>query len=91
MGIWIRSQSGFGLLEVNKLDVMDDEPNYFIRSEGNILGSYSTGNEAMVVLNRMQNYIEAIEYYNKCAGKNRDMPYPDFVFQMPPAGFFKEE
>lgn len=55
-----------------------------------ILGAYPTGAETMQVLREIQNYIEAVDYY-KWVGKDRDMPCPPSVFQMPEAGFSQPE
>ena len=84
MSIWVRSQSGFGLVEVNKLDVMSDEPNFFIRTYGNILGSYLTEDEAVKVLDLIEQRIMCID---DC---RRNRQWVDIIFKMPPAGFSKE-
>ena len=57
--------------------------------DGFKIGGYSTTEEAVKALDTIEQQIEAIEYYER-VGKDRHMPCPPFVFQMPEAGFSKE-
>ncbi len=92
MGIWIRSQCKKWLVSANELWIIGIEIRATHQANGDgyfIMGAYLSDVEAMQVLNDLQQQIEALGYY-KCVGKDRDMPCPEFVFQMPEAGFSAE-
>ena len=80
MGIWIRSQGGKKLVNVNEL-WRDTKSIYGCHNTtddaGFILGTYADGSEANRVLDMIQGFIEGPTEYPK-------------VFQMPPAGFLEE-
>lgn len=94
--MWIRSQKGMALANVNEIWMgLRNCPDYYIYGNHNTfevsgiaLGVY-TEKEAMEVMNMLQRQIEAIEYF-KARNPRTDMPCPDFVFQMPEAGFSEE-
>lgn len=80
MGIWIRSQGGKKLVNVNEL-WRDTKSIYGCHNTsedaGFILGTYFSVPEAMQALDMIQGFIEGPTEYPK-------------VFQMPPAGFLEE-
>ena len=89
MGVWIRSQCKKWLINANKLWIVGTEIRATHQANGDgyfVMGAYPTEAEAMEVMDILDNQIEALEDY-KCIGKDRGMPCPPFVFQMPPAGF----
>jgi len=91
MSIWFRGQDKSILYHADNIWVEGNGIN--IETVGASifrLGEYNSRTEAMQVLNMIQNQIETIEYF-KFTGKDRDMPCPPFVFEMPPAGFSGEE
>lgn len=87
MGIWIRSQGGKKLVNVNEL-WRDTKSIYGCHNTsedaGFILGSYFSVPEAIAVMDMMQRHIGEVEY-----GRYRGNVI-DPVFQMPPAGFNEE-
>jgi hypothetical protein len=90
--MWIRSQCKKWLINANELWIVGEEIRATHQANGDgyfVMGEYPTEAEALQVLDEIRQRIEALEYY-KCVGKDRDMPCPPFVFQMPPAGFSKE-
>ena len=99
--MWIRSQEGKRLVRCEALTVWGPRANTglfevsgYIGPEpdegGFLLGEYPTEAEALKVLDYIHHQIEALEYYRHY-GKDSGMSCPDFVFQMPEAGFSEEE
>lgn len=90
MGIWIRSQDGKKLVNVNEL-WRDTKSIYGCHNTtddaGFILGTYADGSEAIQVLDMIQTHIVKIDDYHR-TGCYED--WVDPVFQMPPAGFLEE-
>jgi hypothetical protein len=91
--MWIRSQDRKTLLYCTAIGTVEGDLRIWADSveakETYIIGEYPTETETLQVIEAINQHIEALEYY-KCVGKDRDMPCPPFVFQMPPAGFSKE-
>ncbi len=87
MGIWIRSQGGKKLVNVNEL-WRDTKSIYGCHNTsedaGFILGTYADGSEAHKAMDMIQGFVEGPTNIQIFAGE-----YPK-VFQMPPAGFSEE-
>ena len=88
MGIWIRSQNEKYLINANELYVdinkIFGSHNTISHSEGDfMLGKYNSEEEAINVLDMMQQRINKLAYEN--------IPENPPVFQMPPAGFSTKE
>lgn len=102
MGIWIRSQKGFSLVNIDGFDIEEpiacNQRDYRIigsQKGGSgaeyrnywLLGTYPTEAEAKAVLDQIQRHIGEVEY-GRYGGRPSDIIHP--VFEMPPAGFSKE-
>lgn len=92
MGIWIRSQDGKKLVNVNEL-WRDTKSIYGCHNTTDdasfILGTYAGGSEANRVLDMIQELVihqEQLRLFPHDFWK-----IPNIVFQMPPAGFSEEE
>jgi len=92
MGIWIRSQDGKKLVNVNEL-WRDTKSIYGCHNTtddaGFILGTYADGSEAMQVLDMIERRIEDNACTELAGPENNGYIRP--VFQMPPAEFSEEE
>lgn len=92
MGIWIRSQNGKYLANVNfawinNSNAIFGDFNNLEETAGAQLGKYDSEAEAIQVLDMIQTHIVRIDDYHR-TGCCED--WVDPVFQMPPAGFSKE-
>ncbi len=90
MGIWIRSQGGKKLVNVNEL-WRDTKSIYGCHNTsedaGFILGSYFSVPEAIAVMDMMQEHINLLAYVQYMESSVDFVPP---VFQMPPAEFSEE-
>ncbi len=85
--MWIRSQDGTTIIRTTNVYTNKDGTIYVDAEVSDFLmGEYASNAEAMEVLDMLQRQIEAVEYF-KARSPHTDMPCPDFVFQMPPAGY----
>lgn len=96
MGIWVRSQDKQVLIKSKSFWLVPPKrtsnptDNFVINgdsgvdNQGFVLGKYPTEEEAMKVLDMVENHIQLLAY-----------PFPNsepsVVFQMPPAGFSQTE
>lgn len=80
-GIWIRSQDRKKLLIVNEIRIMHHDITIFCGSE--IVGTYSTEEKAIKVLDKIAKFIEKVSITS--VNSDNDT-YPVFVqvFKMPP-------
>lgn len=93
MSLWIRSQNKEKLINVNKIDIgyICDIKQYDISGDNNLLGTYSTKEKALKVLDMIQTRICSIKKL-ELIGNILNVSSPSeiafdeeykFVFQMP--------
>lgn len=85
MELWIRSQDKTTLIRSYEIYISEQSNTYLIRakSTSHILGSYSTVERALEVLDEIQNKINLINLGHDFGSPMIDLKNPTYIYQMP--------
>lgn len=85
MELWIRSQDKTTLIRSYEIYISEQTNTYLIRAKrtSHILGSYSTIERALDVLDEIQNKINLINLGHDFGSPMVDLKNPTYIYQMP--------
>lgn len=85
MELWIRSQDKTTLIRSYEIYISEQPNTYLIRAEktSHILGSYSTFERTLEVLDEIQNKINLINLGHDFGSPMIDLKNPTYIYQMP--------
>ena len=85
MRLWIRSQDKTTLIRSYEIYISEQPNIYLIRAKrtSHILGSYSTIERALEVLDEIQNKINLINLGHDLGSPMIDLKNPSYIYEMP--------